>query len=58
MAENTPAASCYFVLLRVISCDFVDRVLTIRSHTIHEITLNCTEEHEQEFCAEPLTIDA
>jgi len=30
----------FFVLFREISCKFVDRVLTLRSHTIHETTLN------------------
>ena len=38
--------SAWFVLLREISCNFVDRLLRIRSHTIHEITLNSTKEHE------------
>jgi len=35
-----------FVLLREVSCNFVDRVLRIRSHTIHEITLSYMKEHE------------
>src|SRR5712691_6060520 len=35
-----------FVLFREISCNFVDRVIGIRSHTIHEITLSSTNEHE------------
>jgi hypothetical protein len=36
----------WFVLLREVSCNFVDRVLTIRSHTSHEITLSYMKEHE------------
>lgn len=35
-----------FVLLRKISCYFVDRVLRMRSHTIHEITPSEIKEHE------------
>jgi hypothetical protein len=31
-------------MFREISCSFVDRVLTIRSHTIHEITPSDTKE--------------
>ena len=31
------------------SCHFVDRVLDIRSHTIHELTLNSTNQHEIRF---------
>jgi len=38
--------------LREISCNFVDRALWIRCHTIHEITLSYTKEHENKsFCA-------
>jgi hypothetical protein len=36
----------WLVLLREISCNFVDRVLRIRSHEIHEIRLSYTKEHE------------
>ena len=36
------------VLLREVSCNFVDRVLRIRSHTIHEITLSYLKGHEME----------
>ena len=38
-----------FVWLREISCNFVDRVLKIGSHTIHEITLSHIKEHEYAF---------
>src|SRR5437867_3193252 len=44
--RSGPLRSAWFVLLREISCNFVDRLLRIRSHTIHEITLNSTKEHE------------
>ena len=36
----------WLVLLRKILGNFVDRELRIRSHTIHEITLSYTKEHE------------
>jgi len=36
----------FFPLPDEISCNFVDRVLRIRSHTIYEITLSLTKEHE------------
>ena len=45
------------VLLRAISSNFVDRVLWIISHTIHEITLNYTKEirlpEDHSFIARP-----
>jgi hypothetical protein len=34
------------MLLREISCNFVDRVLRIRSQAIHEITPSYMKEHE------------
>jgi hypothetical protein len=36
----------WFVLLRKISCNFVDRVPRIGSQTIHKITLSYMKEHE------------
>jgi hypothetical protein len=36
----------WFVSLREVSCDFVDRALRNPSHTIHESTRNLTKEHE------------
>src|SRR5881397_2745291 len=44
--RSGPLRSAWFVLLREISCNFVDRLLRIRSHTIHEITLSSTKEHQ------------
>jgi hypothetical protein len=45
-SKRTSKLSIGFVLLRESSCNFVDRVLEIRSHTIHEMTLRYRREHE------------
>jgi len=44
--SGLPREQRWLVLLRAISCNFVDRVPGICGHTIHEVTPSYLKEHE------------